>query len=128
MRIVVIQFKMIENNGMDALTKNQLTTLKQSLKDLRGELTGMLSDSLESSRPVGLDQPIGRLSRMDALQQQSMTQASRRAAEMRISKIDSALHRIPKMNSVVVWNVKKRSDMRDYRQIRKRHFVSTVRA
>lgn len=87
---------MIENNGMDTLTESQIESLKQSLKDLRCELAGMLSDSLDGSRPVGLDQPIGRLSRMDALQQQSMTQASRRAAEMRISKIDNALHRISK--------------------------------
>jgi DnaK suppressor protein len=87
---------MIENKGMNALTKSQRATLKQKLIELRSELTGMLTDSLESSRPVGLDQPIGRLSRMDALQQQSMTQASRRAAEMRISKIDNALHRMSK--------------------------------
>lgn len=79
---------------MDALSHNQLNELKQKLQSLREELTGMLSDSLESSRPVGLDQPIGRLSRMDALQQQSMTQASRRAAEVRINKIDSAMNRL----------------------------------
>ena len=79
---------------MEELTSKQITQMQQKLLTLRDELAGMLSDSLESSRPVGLDQPIGRLSRMDALQQQSMTQASRRAAQLRITKIDTALKRI----------------------------------
>ena len=79
---------------MAEMTAKQTKELKKRLLKLREELSGMLSDSLESSKPVGLDQPIGRLSRMDALQQQSMTQASRRAAEIRISKIDNALNRI----------------------------------
>jgi DnaK suppressor protein len=84
----------MENDRVKTLTEKQIIEMQQKLLILRGELSGMLSDSLESSRPVGLDQPIGRLSRMDALQQQSMTQASRRAAEMRISKIDNAINRI----------------------------------
>ena len=79
---------------MDALTKTQITALKKILMERLDELIVMLADSLESSRPVGLDQPIGRLSRMDALQQQSMTQASRRAAQTRIALIDNALNKI----------------------------------
>ena len=79
---------------MHGLTTQQINEMQQKMVSLREELVGMLSDSLESSRPVGLDQPIGRLSRMDALQQQSMTQASRRAAETRIIKIDNAINRI----------------------------------
>ncbi len=79
---------------MDTLTSKQTKEINQKLLSLREELADMLSNSLESSKPVGLDQPIGRLSRMDALQQQSMTQASRRAAEVRISKINNALSRI----------------------------------
>jgi DnaK suppressor protein len=79
---------------MDELTETQIGELKQNLLERLEELNSMLSDSLESSRPVGLDQPIGRLSRMDALQQQSMTQASRRAAQVRISLIETALHKI----------------------------------
>ena len=79
---------------MEALTKKQTSDLKKILLDRFDELSTMLSDSLESSRPVGLDQPIGRLSRMDALQQQNMTQASRRAAQTRISLIDNALSKI----------------------------------
>ena len=79
---------------MEELTSKQTKEIKQKLTTLREDLTSLLSNSLESSKPVGLDQPIGRLSRMDALQQQSMTQASRRAAEIRINKIDNAMNRI----------------------------------
>jgi len=85
---------MRETVDVDDLTTQQLTELKQSLQSLKEELTAMLSDCLDSSRPVGLDQPIGRLSRMDALQQQSMTQASRRAAQLRLDRVNQALGRI----------------------------------
>jgi DnaK suppressor protein len=79
---------------MDVLTQKQIEMLKQKLINMREEIVCMLADSLESSQPVGLDQPIGRLSRMDALQQQSMTQSSRRSAQRCIKQIDSALRRI----------------------------------
>jgi DnaK suppressor protein len=79
---------------MSDLTTKQIEEMTQKLLALREELSGMMIDSHESSQPVGLDQPIGRLSRMDALQQQSMTQASRRAAQTRIAHIDQALKRI----------------------------------
>ena len=38
--------------------------------------------------------PIGRLSRVDALQQQSMAKANRKAVELRVQKIGAALKRI----------------------------------
>jgi DnaK suppressor protein len=40
---------------------------------------------------VDLDEPIGRLSRMDAMQQQKMAQASRRATRMRLDQVGAAL-------------------------------------
>lgn len=79
---------------MEELTKKQITELKHNLLERLEELNGMLSDSYEGSKPVGLDQPFGRLSRMDALQQQNMTQASRQAAQTRVIKISNALGRI----------------------------------
>jgi DnaK suppressor protein len=79
---------------MNALTSEQLEELRLDLSALRKQLERSLDSSLEATRPVDLDQPIGRISRMDAIQQQNMAQATRQAAEMRMKQADSALRRI----------------------------------
>lgn len=76
---------------MDELTRAQLAELQQGLCDLQLELRQLLNDSQASSKAVDLDQPIGRLSRMDALQQQAMAKANREGHKRRLSLIDSAL-------------------------------------
>ena len=57
--------------------------------ELRQELLKQLEDSIDGSKPVSLDQPIGRLSRMDAMQQQ----ANRRTARTRLQRTEAALRR-----------------------------------
>ncbi len=79
---------------MDALTPDQVEELRKELVALRRELARDLDSSLEGTRPVELDAPIGRLSRMDALQQQSMAQATRQAAAMRTKLAETALRRM----------------------------------
>lgn len=78
---------------MHELTKKQKAELHKELLTLRAELQQLLKDSSEGAQPVSLDEPIGRLSRMDALQQQSMVKANRRTAQTRLSRIESALRR-----------------------------------
>lgn len=79
---------------MNSLSKKQLLELQSSLRLRRKELEVQLTSSADGEKPVDLDTPIGRLSRMDAMQQQQMAQASRRIAEQRLSQIDAALQRI----------------------------------
>jgi DnaK suppressor protein len=76
------------------LTPEQLRELRENLEALRSELTSTVADSAAATRPVSLDEPIGRLSRMDAMQQQSMAQANRRASIARLGQVDSALGRL----------------------------------
>ena len=76
---------------MEELTGAQQQELHADLTQLRAELMQQLSDSQESSKTVELDQPIGRLSRMDALQQQAMAKANRTGVEQRLKLIESAL-------------------------------------
>ena len=78
---------------MEALTSEQFEELHQDLLALREKLDAQLKSSEAGAKPVDLDQPIGRLSRMDAMQQQSMVQANRRAAEQRRSQVERALRR-----------------------------------
>ena len=78
---------------MNELTEQQQTELHQTLLDLRMELQQLLENSSDGAQPVSLDEPIGRLSRMDAMQQQSMVQANRRTAQTRLIRIETALRR-----------------------------------
>jgi DnaK suppressor protein len=78
---------------MHQLTKQQNNALRKALLALRDEFRHLLESSTEGAKPVELDQPIGRLSRMDAMQQQSMSQASLRIARQRHAQIEAALQR-----------------------------------
>lgn len=76
---------------VDDLTEAQCAELRETLESLRAELRGLLDRSRDGARPVKLDEPIGRLTRMDAIQQQSMTAASRRAYDIRLQQVEQAL-------------------------------------
>ncbi len=78
---------------MHELTAEQLSEQHQALLKLRKEMQKQLEDSSDGAKPVSLDEPIGRLSRMDAMQQQSMVQANRRTARTRLTRIEAALRR-----------------------------------
>lgn len=73
------------------LTAAQETELHQLLIALKAETEELIQSSAASSQPVDLDQPIGRLSRMDALQQQAMAKASSDGLKKRLQLIESAL-------------------------------------
>ena len=78
---------------MNDLTTDQMQELNQDLLSLGETLRIQLNHSEDGSKPVDLDQPIGRLSRMDALQQQHMTQANRSMAQRRLQQVEAALAR-----------------------------------
>jgi DnaK suppressor protein len=75
----------------ETLTHEQIDELTQILEDLGREIESQLDASREDAKPVDLDEPIGRLTRMDAMQQQNMTKASRRSLEARLKQIAGAL-------------------------------------
>ena len=70
-----------------------LAALRQALEALQKSLTTQVALAGESAGTVELDQPIGRLTRMDAMQQQSMARANRQAAKLRLRQVDAALAR-----------------------------------
>ena len=76
---------------MNELTSSQIDQLRQQLLILQDELHTLLAISAESIRAVSLDQPIGRLTRIDAMQQQHMAQANRHGHEIRLRQIQAAL-------------------------------------
>ena len=76
---------------MTAAERAEFRTL---LVDLQDELEAFVSASAEPSRPVSLDEPIGRLSRVDAMQQQQMVEAQRQLATARLRAVTAALARL----------------------------------
>lgn len=75
----------------EELSEEQIAELQQALLGLRAELQEQLALTTESSRPVDLEQPIGRLSRMDAMQQQAMASAAKHSSTLRLKQIAAAL-------------------------------------
>jgi len=78
---------------VDNLVPEQAEELNADLACLHEQLRRLVEASSDGARPVDLDQPIGRLSRMDAMQQQSMVQANRRAAQQRLRQVEAAQRR-----------------------------------
>ncbi|OVE81763.1 hypothetical protein BVY03_02790 [bacterium K02(2017)] len=75
------------------LTNEELNKLKNSLLELKTQLTDFINNSTADSAPVELSKPIGRLSRMDEMQQQQMHKANRLNAKNRLTRVESALLR-----------------------------------
>lgn len=80
---------------MEPLTDGEIEDLHELLRRRRGEVQQALAASKEDARPVGLDLSIGRLTRVDALQQQHMAAARRQRLETQLAQIDQALRRLP---------------------------------
>ena len=78
----------------DELTREQLEELGRDLIEERARLQEVLEISKDGAKPVDLDEPIGRLSRMDAIQQQQMTKANRSAYERKLRQIEAALEKL----------------------------------
>ena len=81
---------------MDELIAEQLSELRQNLVEEKARLEEVLKISKDGAKPVDLDEPIGRLSRMDAIQQQQMTKANRAAYERKLRLIGVALEALDK--------------------------------
>jgi DnaK suppressor protein len=76
------------------LSPAELDELRRSLETIRVEIEELLDISREGAAPVALDTSIGRLTRVDALQQQSMAQANIRASEVRLRQVVAAQGRL----------------------------------
>jgi DnaK suppressor protein len=69
---------------MEELTAAQQAELLGLIRQGCAELEQLLERSGASSKPIDLDEPIGRLSRVNAMQQQQMAVANRAAQMQRL--------------------------------------------
>ncbi len=75
--------------------KDEISVIKARLLQMQQELQGLKASADEASGVVELDQTaVGRLSRMDAMQGQAMSQEAGRRRQLQLQKIASALRRI----------------------------------
>ena len=80
---------------MPALTPDQLAELKQELERELARLHRSMATTQDATRPVELDQSsIGRLSRVDALQNQQLSKGLHEREQQREAQILEALQRI----------------------------------
>jgi len=80
---------------MDSLTPMQIDQFKIRLEKIRDELLEQLDISRTAADPVELDQSaFGRLSRMDAIQQQGMARSAREQASQRLRRVNQALQAV----------------------------------
>ncbi len=72
---------------------------RAQLIGMRNELQALDATSSAAAQPVELDQTrVGRLSRMDAMQAQEMSLATRRRRDVQLTRIESALGRLESGN------------------------------
>jgi DnaK suppressor protein len=80
---------------VSALDDDRQAALRAELEAAEREIRRSLRSLDEAAQVVELDQPtMGRLSRMDAMQTQSMAKANRAAARQRLQQIEAALQRM----------------------------------
>ena len=80
---------------MEERSDIDLAALKAALETRRADLLRLAATSEESRRPVELDQTkVGRLSRMDALQDQAMQLETERRRQLELQRIEAALERM----------------------------------
>lgn len=82
-------------NGKTNMKPAETETYRKRLIELRDEIHHLSEATVEDRKTVELDQTmVGRLSRMDALQNQAMQIETERRRSVELQRIDSALQRI----------------------------------
>lgn len=69
----------------------ELETLRVELVAQELRLVAAMNAGADGTKPVDLDEPIGRLSRIDALAQREMNDAGRRAQKQQLAEVRMAL-------------------------------------
>jgi RNA polymerase-binding transcription factor len=80
---------------MDEPVQFDLSVFRDLLVARRREILDLVQNSADSRKPVELDQSrVGRLSRMDALQNQAMSLEAERRRQLELQRIEASLKRI----------------------------------
>ena len=75
-------------NHKAVMTNNELSDYKAALSNLKRELEIELSEQKKAAKPVPPDSAIGRISRMDAINNKTMADRAVREIKQKLSRID----------------------------------------
>ncbi len=76
------------------MDSEQRQTLKQKIIDEMVAQEKLIVSLRETSKPVAPDNAIGRLSRMEAINDKSVSEASLASAQLKLSRLETALGKI----------------------------------
>ena len=76
------------------LTDSERAEIRALLEELATKLEERIQTSADQAQPVQLDEPIGRLSRMDSIQMQQMALAGMRREQQQLVRVRYALQLI----------------------------------
>lgn len=79
---------------MQDLKPDQLDELRLSLQDAKRSIIDLLAATESDAQPISEQEPIGRLTRADAMQQQGVLIANRTLAKNRLKLIGIALNKM----------------------------------
>lgn len=74
----------------------EIEEVKSKIEEEITKTKALIAEYKEQSKPVTLDNSIGRISRMDAINNKSITESALRQAETKLSKLNAALDNIDK--------------------------------
>ena len=73
------------------LTDPQLQDFHERLLEAKAGIKALLAQTAADTKPVDLNLPIGRLTRIDAIQMQGMAQMNRQQLKIRLKQVEAAL-------------------------------------
>ncbi len=76
------------------MTDKQLDDIRNKIREEITKTELMIEEYKENSKPVALESSIGRISRMDAINNKSITEAALQNAELKLSKLINMLPRV----------------------------------
>ena len=72
----------------------ELEEIREHLRERRDKLAGQLPSLKESTKPIPPDDALGRLTRLDAIQQQEISRNTLRQVRGQLAQLESALSQI----------------------------------
>ena len=76
------------------MNSSQKKYFKENIASEINKLEGKISELKDLTKPIALENPIGRISRMDAINNKSVNEAALRTAEGKLSKLQLALQKV----------------------------------
>ena len=76
------------------MTDNELQNIRDNIKEEITKTEALINEYKEGSQPIAPENAIGRISRMDAINNKSITEAALQNAELKLSRLKNMLPRV----------------------------------